>query len=292
MEQNLLLEKHVEERTKELLFQKNELQQSLHELKLTQLQLIEKEKMASLGEMSAGIAHEIQNPLNFVNNFSEVNMELINELKQGLKEGNLEDVEGLADDLQQNLEMINGHGKRADSIVKAMLEHSRTATGQKEPTDLNKLANDTLQISYKSFCSKDAGFSTSINTFFDDGIGKISVIPQSISKVFLNLFNNAFYAVNEKKNNLGANYSPLIAVTTKKNGSNIQITVSDNGTGISPVIIKKIFHPFFTTKPTGQGTGLGLSLSYDIIKAHGGEINVESAEGGLTSFTIYLPKSV
>ena len=292
MEQNLLLEQHVEERTKELRFQKNELQKSLYELKLTQLQLIEKEKMASLGEMTAGIAHEIQNPLNFVNNFSEVNMELINELKQGLKDGNLEDVAGLADDLQQNLEMINNHGKRADSIVKGMLEHSKVVTGQKETTDLNKLANETLQISYKSFCLKDAGFSTSINTFFDDGISKIPLIPQSMQKVFLNLFNNAFYAVNEKKNNLGASYSPMVSVTTKKNGSNIQITVSDNGTGISPTIINKIFHPFFTTKPTGQGTGLGLSLSYDIIKAHGGEISVESAEEGLTAFIIHLPEIV
>jgi signal transduction histidine kinase len=217
---------------------------------------------------------------------------LINELKQGLKDGNLEDVAGLADDLQQNLETINNHGKRADSIVKGMLEHSKAAIGQKEPTDLNKLANETLQISYKSFCLKDAGFSASIITYFDDGISKIPVIPQSMQKVFLNLFNNAFYAVNEKKNNLGASYSPMVSVTTKKNGSNIQITVSDNGTGISPTIIKKIFHPFFTTKPTGLGTGLGLSLSYDIIKAHGGEISVESAEEGLTEFIIYLPEIV
>jgi two-component system NtrC family sensor kinase len=288
-QQNLLLEKRVEERTTELLFQKNELQKSLHELKLTQLQLIQKEKMASLGELTAGIAHEIQNPLNFVTNFSEVTIELVDELREELKNVKSDNADAVTDNIMQNLEKINYHGKRADSIVKGMLEHSKVDTGQKELTDLNKLAAETLRLSYNGLYAKDTHFNAAIDTLFDDSISKIRVVPQAVRRVFFNLFNNAFYAVKEKKKLLGESYKPVVSVTTKKDHNNIQITVIDNGTGISPAVIKKIFQPFFTTKPTGEGTGLGLSLTYDIIKAHGGEINVESVEGERTVFTISLP---
>jgi two-component system, NtrC family, sensor kinase len=288
-EQNLLLEKRVEERTTELMFQKNELQKSLHELKLTQLQLIQKEKMASLGELTAGIAHEIQNPLNFVMNFSDVTIELVDELREDLKNGKSEDATAAANGIMQNLEKINYHGKRADSIVKGMLEHSRVDTGKKELTDLNKLVAETLRLSYNGFRAKDSNFSASVDTVFDEKISHIAVVPQAVRRVFFNLFNNAFYAVKEKKNLLGEIYKPIVSITTKKDNNNIQISVTDNGTGISPKVLKKIFQPFFTTKPTGEGTGLGLSLSYDIIKAHGGEINVESVEGERTAFIVSLP---
>ncbi len=289
MQQNMLLEQRVEERTTELLFQKNELQKSLNELNRAQLQLIQKEKMASLGELTAGIAHEIQNPLNFVNNFSDVTIELIDELFEDLKKNDRKETIAVADDIKQNLEKINHHGKRADSIVKGMLEHSRVDTGQKEPTDINKLAAESLRLSYNTFCAKDNTFTASFETFFDDSIGKIHVVPPAIKRVFFNLFNNAFYAVKEKKNRVGENYQPVVSITTKKDNNKILIIVSDNGTGIPPLILQKIFQPFFTTKPAGEGTGLGLSLSYDIIKAHNGEINVESVEGEGTEFMITLP---
>lgn len=286
---NMLLEKRVEERTTELLYQKNELQKSLHELSLAQLQLIQKEKMASLGELTAGIAHEIQNPLNFVNNFSDVTIELVDELRKELENNEREEAIAVADNIKQTLEKISHHGKRADSIVKGMLEHSRVDTGQKELTDINKLAVESLRLSYNGFCAKDNAFTASTETLLDNNIGKIYVIPQAVKRVFFNLFNNAFYSVKDKKNRLGENYKPIVSVTTKKKKNNIQIIVSDNGTGISPKLLQKIFQPFFTTKPTGEGTGLGLSLSYNIIKAHGGEIKVESVEGEHTAFIITLP---
>ncbi len=288
-QQNILLEERVEERTTELVFQKNELQKSLHELNLAQSQLIQKEKMASLGELTAGIAHEIQNPLNFVNNFSEVTIELVDELCSELKDVDIEEAMLIADSIKQTLEKINQHGKRADNIVKGMLEHSRVDTGQKEPTDINKLAAESLRLSYNTFRAKDNTFAASCETFFDDSIDHVAVVPQAVKRVFINLFNNAFYSVREKKKRLGESYGPVVSVTTKKSGDNILIIVSDNGTGISPQILQKIFQPFFTTKPTGEGTGLGLSLSYDVIKAHEGELNVESVEGEHTSFSIALP---
>jgi len=290
MQQNMLLEQRVEERTTELLFQKNELQKSLNELNRAQLQLIQKEKMASLGELTAGIAHEIQNPLNFVNNFSDVTIELIDELFEDLKKNDRKETIAVADDIKQNLEKINHHGKRADSIVKGMLEHSRVDTGQKELTDINKLAAESMRLSYANFFAKDNTFTASCETFFDDNIGKIPVVPPAIKRVFFNLFNNAFYAVKEKKNRVGESYKPVVAVTTKKENNNILIIVSDNGAGISPQILQKIFQPFFTTKPAGEGTGLGLSLSYDIMKAHEWEITVESVEGEGTAFMITLPE--
>lgn len=289
-QQNFLLEERVEERTTELVFQKNELQKSLRDLHLAQSQLIQKEKMASLGELTAGIAHEIQNPLNFVNNFSDVTIELVDELCNELKNQELEEAIFIANSLKESLEKINHHGKRADNIVKGMLEHSRVDTGRKEPTDINKLAAESLRLSYSGFCAKDNTFTATCETLFDDSVDHIPVIAQAIKRVMINLFNNAFFAVREKKKHLGESYAPVITVTTKMSDNSLLIMVSDNGPGIPSKILQKIFQPFFTTKPTGEGTGLGLSLSYDVIKAHGGELNVESVEGERTAFTIFLPR--
>ena len=267
----------------------NVLKATLTNLKSTQSQLIQSEKMASLGELTAGIAHEIQNPLNFVNNFSEVSNELIDEMKDELKKGNYKDAEEIADDVKQNLEKINHHGKRADAIVKGMLQHSQSSTGQKEPTDINKLADEYLHLSYHGFLAKDKSFNAILKTDFDENIGSINIIPQEIGRVLLNLYNNAFYAVNEKKKQQPDGHEPNVSVSTKKINGKVEIKVSDNGYGIPQKIVDKIFQPFFTTKPTGQGTGLGLSLSYDIIKAHGGEIKVETKESEGTEFIILLP---
>jgi signal transduction histidine kinase len=256
-----------------------EIRDTLDNLKATQKQLIQSEKMASLGELTAGIAHEIQNPLNFVNNFSEVNREMIAEMKQEISKGNYDEVKLLADDIEANEGKINHHGKRADAIVKGMLQHSRVSSGQKEPTDINALCDEYLRLSYHGLRAKDKGFNASFDTDFDESIGKINVIPQDIGRVLLNLFNNAFYAcaersrntANEQKSQNVISYEPTVSVATKKSGNSVTITVSDNGNGIPESIKEKIFQPFFTTKPTGHGTGLGLSLSYDIIKAHGGK---------------------
>ncbi|HEY5408962.1 MAG TPA: two-component regulator propeller domain-containing protein, partial [Ginsengibacter sp.] len=280
--QNKLLEEKVNHRTEQL-------KRSLEELKSTQAQLIQSEKMASLGELTAGIAHEIQNPLNFVNNFSEVNTELITELEEEADKGNIDEVKAIANDIKANEEKINHHGKRADAIVKNMLQHSRSSTGVKEPTDINALADEYLRLSYHGMRAKDKTFNANMQTNFDNGIGKINIIPQDIGRVLLNLFNNAFYAVNEKKKNADETYQPTVIVQTKKIDNNIEIRVSDNGNGIPQKVVDKIFQPFFTTKPTGEGTGLGLSLSYDIIKAHGGEIKVETKENEGTTFIIQLP---
>ena len=264
------------------------------DLKSTQQQLVQSEKMASLGELTAGIAHEIQNPLNFVNNFSEVSNELIDEMKQELANGNQQLATEIADDIKKNLEKINHHGKRADAIVKGMLQHSRSSSGQKEPTDINALCDEYLKLSYHGLRAKDKSFNSSmipiaIGTDFEANIGNINIIPQDIGRVLLNLYNNAFYAVSEKKKQQQENYIPTVSVSTKKVGDKITISVIDNGNGISQKIVDKIFQPFFTTKPTGQGTGLGLSLSYDIVKAHGGELKVETKEGAGSAFTINLP---
>ena len=268
-----------------------ELERSHEVLKSTQTQLIQSEKMASLGELTAGIAHEIQNPLNFVNNFSEVSNELVDEMKEELQNDNKDAAIAIADDLKQNLEKINYHGHRADSIVKGMLQHSRKNTGQKEPTDINKLADEFLRLAYHGLRSKNKVFNADIKTVFDENIGQINVIPQDIGRVLLNLFNNALYAVNERQKVEGEKYKPVISVQTKKLDGKIEIRVGDNGSGISSKILDKIFQPFFTTKPSGEGTGLGLSLSYDIIKAYGGEIKVETKEGEGSEFIIQLPAS-
>jgi len=266
------------------------LQNTLDELKITQEQLVHSEKMASLGELTAGIAHEIQNPLNFVNNFSEVNAELVDELKEELAIGNTQSAIKIADDIRENEQKINHHGKRADAIVKGMLQHSRTSSGQKEWTDINALTDEYLRLAYHGLRAKEKSFNATIKTDFDEKIGKIKIEPQEIGRVILNLINNAFYAVMEKKKTSKAGYEPEVSVSTLKTERGIEITVSDNGKGIPQKILDKIFQPFFTTKPTGQGTGLGLSLAYDIItKGHEGELKVETREGEGSKFIIQLP---
>jgi len=269
--------------------QKEKIQNTLSDLKATQSQLIQSEKMASLGELTAGIAHEIQNPLNFVNNFSEVNEELLKELNAEADKGNLESVKAIAKDITFNSEKINHHGRRADGIVKGMLQHSRSNSGQKEPTDINALADEYLRLAYHGLRAKDKSFNATTKTDFDSKIDKINIIPQDIGRVILNLINNAFYAVDEKKKQTGGGYEPTVSISTKKTNDKVEIKVSDNGNGIPQRVLDKIFQPFFTTKPTGQGTGLGLSLSYDIVKAHGGELKVETKEGEGSKFIIELP---
>ena len=285
------LEVEVAERTAELRKQKEELEITLHELKSAQTQLIQSEKMASLGELTAGIAHEIQNPLNFVNNFSEVNRELIAEMKHEINVGNMAEAKNIAKDIQDNEEKINYHGKRADAIVKSMLQHSRSSSGKKEATDINALADEYLRLAYHGLRAKDKSFNAKFQTDFDDRIGPINIVHQDIGRVLLNLINNAFYSVSEKQQQDIPGYEPTITVTTKKIGeSRVEIRVADNGNGVPKKVLDKIFQPFFTTKPTGLGTGLGLSLSYDIIKrGHGGELKVETKEGEGAEFIIILP---
>jgi len=269
---------------------KEHVEVTLSELKATQNQLVQSEKMASLGELTAGIAHEIQNPLNFVNNFSEVSVELIEEMLEEIQKGDVEEVKALADDIIQNLQKINHHGKRADGIVKGMLQHSRASSGEKEPTDLNVLADEYLRLAYHGLRAKDKSFNARIETHFDESIGTVHVLPQDMGRVILNLITNAFYVVKEKKEQQPQGYEPIVTVTTRKVGNKVQIAVKDNGNGIPHTIKEKIFQPFFTTKPTGQGTGLGLSMSYDIItKGHGGELEVNTKEGEGSVFTITIP---
>jgi signal transduction histidine kinase len=270
-----------------------QLNESMLHLKETQKQLVQSEKMASLGELTAGIAHEIQNPLNFVNNFSDVNKELLTELKEEIDNGNLEEVKSIANNVIENEQKINHHGRRADAIVKGMLQHSRKSSGQKEPTDINALADEYLRLSYHGLRAKDKAFNATMKTDFDSSVGKVNVISQDMGRVILNLFNNAFYAVgNRKKANgfdNGEKYEPTVSVSTKNIDGHISLHVKDNGNGIPQNLVDKIFQPFFTTKPTGEGTGLGLSLAYDIVKAHGGELKVESKEGEGSEFVIQLP---
>ncbi|MDO3643230.1 sensor histidine kinase [Mucilaginibacter sp. L3T2-6] len=284
------LEALVSARTAELVKQKENLQEIVEELKATQDQLIQSEKMASLGELTAGIAHEIQNPLNFVNNFSEVSMELIEEMTEELEKGDKEEAIAIASDIKQNLEKIRHHGQRADGIVKGMLQHSRASSTTKEPTDINKLADEYMRLSYHGLRAKDKSFNANLEMNLAENLPLIDVVPQDIGRVLLNMFNNAFYAVQQKSKTHGAEFKPTVAVTTTAQGTWMVITVRDNGTGIPDAIKEKIMQPFFTTKPTGEGTGLGLSLSYDIVvKAHGGKIDIDSKEGEYTEFTIKLP---
>jgi len=282
LRENRLLEVKVTHRT-------NQLNKSLQDLQATQNQLIQSEKMASLGELTAGIAHEIQNPLNFINNFSDVNKELIDEMQGEMLKGNLEDAKTISNNIKENEEKINHHGKRADSIVKGMLQHSRSNPGQRELTDLNALADEYLRLCYHGLRAKDKSFNSSMHTDFDPTIGTLNLNPQDIGRVLLNLFNNAFYSVAEKKKEQPAGFDPTVSLVSRRRGNIAEIIIKDNGNGIPDKIKDKIFQPFFTTKPTGSGTGLGLSLSYDIIKAHGGELKVESAEGKGASFTIVFP---
>ena len=270
-----------------LLQKKNtQIEQTLVQLRTTQTQLIQSEKMASLGELTAGIAHEIQNPLNFVNNFSEVNNELIEEMNN---EGDINEIKALANNIKQNNEKIAFHGKRADAIVKGMLQHSRTTSGQKEATDINALTDEYLRLAYHGMRARDKSFNAKFQTDFDNSLGKINIVSQEIGRVILNLINNAFYAVSEKAKQNIVGYEPAVTVSVRKVRDRVELRVSDNGSGVPEKILGKIFQPFFTTKPTGQGTGLGLSLSYDIIKAHGGEIKVETKEGEGSEFIIQLP---
>ncbi len=295
----ILLEETIEEleqKRKAIEESNSALTKSIEELKAAQAQLIQSEKMASLGELTAGIAHEIQNPLNFVNNFSEVNTELIDELEQEIKKGNLNEIASLAKDIKGNEQKINHHGKRAGDIVKGMLQHSRVGSGTKEPTDINALADEYLRLAYHGLKAKDKSFNATMVTDFDETIGSINIISQDIGRVILNLITNAFYAVNEKAKQNIVGYEPTVTVSTHRPplpgrgvGGEVKITVKDNGNGIPDSIKEKIFQPFFTTKPTGQGTGLGLSLSYDIVKAHGGELSVETMEGEGSTFTIKVP---
>ncbi len=266
----------------------NKLTLSIDELKSTQSQLIQSEKMASLGELTAGIAHEIQNPLNFVNNFSEVNSELIEEMKEELDNGNLEEVQSLADDIDENEKKIMFHGKRADSIVKGMLQHSRSSNGKKEPTNINVLADEYLRLAYHGLRAKDKSFNAQLLTDFDESISTIHIIPQDIGRVLLNLITNAFYAVNEKRKEQIEGFEPTVSISTKKKKGLVEIKVMDNGKGMLDSVKEKVFQPFFTTKPTGQGTGLGLSLSYDIVKTHGGSLSLESTPEIGTTFTVVL----
>ena len=284
------LEKIVAERTSELRHQKEQIEQALAELKTTQTQLVQSEKMASLGELTAGIAHEIQNPLNFVNNFSEVNTELIEEMYSEIDKGNTEEIKAIANDIKENEKKINFHGKRADAIVKGMLQHSRNTSGEKEPADINALADEYLRLAYHGLRAKEKSFNASLETNFDQTIGKINIVAQDIGRVILNLFTNSFYSVSQKQKLHLEGYEPKICVSTKKLKDVVEIRVKDNGMGVPQKVVDKIFQPFFTTKPPGAGTGLGLSLSYDIItKGHGGEIQIITEEGKFAEFIIHLP---
>lgn len=269
---------------------KKHVERALTRLKDAQTQLVQSEKMASLGELTAGIAHEIQNPLNFVNNFSEVNTELTQELENEINRGDIEEARSIAADIRNNSAKILEHGRRADSIVKNMLQHSRSGTGEKNSIDLNGLLDEYLRLSYHGLRAKDKTFNCIMETHFDPQVGKVSVMPQDFGRVFLNLFNNAFYSMDQKKKKLGKEYEPVILVSTVKQGNEVLITVKDNGTGIPQKLVEKIYQPFFTTKPTGEGTGLGLSLSYDIItKGHGGQLKVNTSQGEYAEFLVSIP---
>ena len=292
------LEQMVTDRTTELTTEKEKLELALSELKATQDQLIQSEKLASLGELTAGIAHEIQNPLNFVNNFTELSGELAIELKEEIDELEIsgegkENIAELLSNLIQNQEKINHHGKRAASIVNGMLQHARTSSGKKEPTDLNALSDEFLRLAYHGLRAKDRGFNATMKTDFDETIGNVAVIPQDIGRVMLNLITNGFYEVTEKKKKAtasGQDFEPTVTVSSKRKGDMVILTVKDNGRGIPRKALDKIFQPFFSTKPTGRGTGLGLSLAYDIVtKGHGGELKVETKKGEGTAFIVLLP---
>ncbi|WP_295799266.1 ATP-binding protein [Mucilaginibacter sp.] len=275
--------------------QKDQLEETLNELEATQNQLIQSEKMASLGELTAGIAHEIQNPLNFVNNFSEVSMELVDEMELELSKGDKDEAISIAADIKQNLEKIRHHGLRADSIVKGMLQHSKAGSGTKESTNINNLASEFMRLAYHGLRAKDKSFNAEMVMHLDSDLPLVNVVPQDIGRVLLNLFNNAFYAVQQKQKTAGDDYKPTVEVSTSlftppSGSQGIYLRVKDNGTGIADDIKEKIMQPFFTTKPTGEGTGLGLSLSYDImVKGHGGKIDVDSEEGEYTEFAVWLP---
>jgi len=287
----VLVEERKRAQRKEL-EQAREIEKAYDQLKATQEQLILSEKMASLGELTAGIAHEIQNPLNFVNNFSEVSAELIEEMNQELEKGEISEAKAIASDLKQNLEKINHHGRRADSIVKGMLQHSRGSEGKKEPTDINNLADEYLRLAYHGLRARDKSFNAAMETDLDPKAGTLELVPQDIGRVILNLVTNAFHAVTEKAQEAETGYKPTVMLKTRKTGKGVEIEVTDNGMGIPERLRSKIFQPFFTTRPSGKGTGLGLSMSYDIVtKGHGGELTMASEEGKGTTFKVILPQT-
>jgi signal transduction histidine kinase len=293
--ENLAIQRQID--LENLIAAKKKTEDALTELKSTQTQLIQSEKMASLGELTAGIAHEIQNPLNFVNNFSEVSKELLDEMREAIEKGDTEEAKEIMNAVIQNLEKINHHGKRADGIVKGMLQHSRSSSGTKEPTDMNALADEYLRLAYHGLRAKDKSFNATMKTEFEEVLEKVNVIPQDMGRVILNLITNAFYVVNEKKKQLASTssanlFEPTVTVSTKKSNGTLELSVVDNGNGIPPNVLDKIFQPFFTTKPTGQGTGLGLSLAYDIVKSHGGDLKVKTKEGEGSVFIISLPANI
>ncbi|SMB99772.1 histidine kinase [Hymenobacter roseosalivarius DSM 11622] len=294
-QQNEQLEQQVAARTAEIVAQRNNLEQALAELKTTQTQLVQREKMASLGELTAGIAHEMQNPLNFVTNFADLSVELVAELEEELAREQLSEqgqdtIELLLRELIQNQSRIHQHGHRADRIVKSMLEHSRASSTQRQATDINTLLEESLRLAYHGWRAKNKDSNATLLTELDSDLAPVLVLPQDLSRVFLNLLTNAFYAVAEKSRQAPPGYSPQICVQTRRVGNTVRVRVRDNGNGIPAAVREKIYQPFFTTKPTGEGTGLGLSLSYDIItKGHGGTLSVESEEGEYTEFTISLP---
>ncbi len=289
-EQNTQLEQKVADRTRELQQQKEALQTSLNQLKATQLQLVQKEKLASLGEMAAGIAHEIQNPLNFVNNFSEISTELLEDLEKEITQQSWEEALPLSKAVKENLAKVTHHGKRAEAIVKGMLQHATVSSTTKELTDINQLVFEYLQLTYQSIKAKYRGFEAELSTEFDLSLEKIEVYPQDLGRVFVNLYTNAFYSMQKKKNRLREAYHPEMVVATKHQNNHLTILVKDNGEGIPQKILGKIYQPFFTTKPAGEGTGLGLSLSYDIvIRGHGGELLVKTEEGEGVEFIVQLP---
>jgi len=292
-EQNQLLEERVKERTAELSEQKEALQKTLQELRASQSQLIQKEKMASLGELTAGVAHEIQNPLNFVINFGEINAELLSEIKERVDRESLpnqftDDINPLIIDVVDNLKKILHHSKRADGIVKSMLQHSRRQGGEMQLTDLNELTEEYLKLAYHGFRTKHKTFHCGFQTSYDESMDQVDLVPEDIGHTLVNLFNNAFFSMNEKMKLKPHNYEPVLSINTERRENRARVTVRDNGLGISTKIMDKIYQPFFTTKPTGEATGLGLSLSYDMIKAHQGELKADSLEGEFAAFTIEL----
>jgi signal transduction histidine kinase len=276
---------------------------TLDRLKATQEQLVVQEKLASLGALTAGIAHEIKNPLNFVNNFAEISAELADELRQELRRvadrldpADLETLDALAADLQLNARKITEHGKRADSIVRGMLQHSRGQSGERQPTDVNALLEEYVNLSYHGMRAQDSSFNITVERDYDPSVGTIDAVPQDLSRVFLNVVNNACYATREKQRSSGGSgrtaYVPTVSVRTRNLGDSIEVRIRDNGNGIPPEIRDRIFDPFFTTKPTGQGTGLGLSISHEIIAVqHHGTLDVESSPGQHTEFVIRLPRA-
>ncbi|OGX87343.1 hypothetical protein BEN47_11065 [Hymenobacter lapidarius] len=291
-EQLSQLNEAVTSQKHDLQSQRDQLDNSLTELRATQAQLIQKEKMASLGELTAGIAHEIQNPLNFVNNFSEVSAELVEELQEALASNDSAEAAALAGDLAQNLVKISHHGRRAAGIVKGMLEHSQTSAGERQPTDLNRLCDEYLRLAYQGLRAKDKSFNATLNTNFLADLPLVAVVGTDVGRVLLNLFTNAFYAVRQRQQAGEPGYAPAVGVQTRWDGSRVEIRVTDNGAGVPDDIKAKIFQPFFTTKPPGQGTGLGLSLSHDIVtQGHGGTLTLESRAGEGTTFSLVLPSA-